>query len=421
MNSSPDNVVGGYSSVMANEVGSAPIEEVEEIPDESPDYDLIEEEQLTVDALSDMVLYTLDWSVQSLLERIGTTFDIAPTFQRRDAWTIERKSLYVESLVLGLPVPQIVLAEDADRKGRFIVLDGKQRLVTIKQFAAPDENFRAFKLRKLEFATDLEGMSFDDMSGSLDAQEQAQNFLAQPIRTIVVRNWKTPAVLYQVFVRLNQGSLTLSPQELRQALYPSDFTKWVNIRSASSSLIQSARRIKQEDFRMRDAEMLLRSIAFMESLETYRGNLRKFLDDACVAGAATWKSLGQSYFDGLADRCELAITRTFRIFGVKDSYLRFEDGNFIRRFNIAVFDLMTAVLGDPSITDTEFETHASAIGEAFKLLCETDRDFNNSLVTTTKAIDATGGRIVAFGTAVELILQHPIDAVARAQSMLDRT
>lgn len=394
------------------------MEQVEEIPDESPDYDLLDEENLTTADLNDLVLYTLDWSVQSLLERIGTTFDITPTFQRRDAWSADRKSLYVESLILGLPVPQIVLAEDKDRKARFIVLDGKQRLMTIKQFAAPDENFKSFKLKNLEFATELNGMTFADMQGLLTAQEQVENFLAQPIRTIVVRNWKNPAVLYQVFVRLNQGSLSLSPQELRQALYPSDFTRWVNIRSASSEPIQKARRIKQEDFRMRDAEMLLRYVAFVEAIESYGGNLRKFLDDACVAGAATWGTMGDSYFEALAARCELAIDRTFDAFTVKDSFLRFSEGNYIRRFNIAIFDLMTAVLGDPTITDREFAANQVEIRNVFTDLCENDAEFNDSLVTTTKTRERTAGRIITFGRAVEGILGHPLEIVPRAEAML---
>ena len=395
-------------------------EQFEEIPDESPDYDLIEQDTLTTADLSDLVLYTLDWSVQSLLERIGTTFDITPTFQRRDAWTADRKSLYIESLVLGLPVPQIVLAEDPDRKGRFIVLDGKQRLITIKQFAAPDANFKTLKLKNLEFATELEGMSFADMRSSLTAQDQTENFLAQPIRTIVVRNWKNPAVLYQVFVRLNQGSLSLSPQELRQALYPSDFTQWINVRSAGSAYIQRARRIKQEDFRMRDAEMLLRFIAFAEDIESYRGNLRKFLDDACIAGADSWKAKGEERFEALASRCEQAIQRTFDAFSVKDSFLRFGEGDYIRRFNIAVFDLMTAVLGDPSITNIEFAAHQDEIRQAFESLCERDPHFNESLVTTTKTIEATGGRIVTFGHAVETIVGHKLEVVGRASAILNR-
>ena len=55
-------------------------------------------------------------------------------FQRRDAWNITRKSRFIESLILGFPVPQIVLATNNKEKGKFIVLDGKQRLLTILQF-----------------------------------------------------------------------------------------------------------------------------------------------------------------------------------------------------------------------------------------------------------------------------------------------
>lgn len=165
--------------------------------------------ELNAETLSGLVSSTLDWSVQSLLERIGKTFDINPSFQRRDAWSSDRKSLYIESLLLGLPVPQIVLAEDPSAKGRFIVLDGKQRLVTMKQFAAADEHFKSFKLKGLQFVPELSNMSYEDLQASPMYSEYADGFLAQPIRTIVIRNWGSPAVLYNIFVRLNQGSLSL--------------------------------------------------------------------------------------------------------------------------------------------------------------------------------------------------------------------
>ena len=400
-----------------------PLHEVsalDELPDEVAEYDLVDEDQLDTDALTDLVLYTLDWSVQSLLERIGTTFDVNPSFQRRDAWNAERKSLYIESLILGLPVPQVVLAEDPAHKGRFIVLDGKQRLVTIKQFAAPDAHFKSFKLRRLEFIDNLAGMTFADLNASPATAEYAENFLAQPIRTIVVRNWRDPAVLYQIFVRLNQGSLSLSPQELRQGLYPNEFTRWINSRSAESELIHRARRIPREDFRMRDAEMLLRYVAFLEGLEEYRGNLRKFLDDACVRGGKYWGQLGEAHYEDLARRCEASIERTFKVFGEANAFLRYERGSYNRRFNVAVFDLMTAVLGDTSISDQEILDYADPIRLSFERLCEQDQKFQDALQTTTKSIPSTGGRLLTFGTAVAEIVGHPVEAVARAEGLLGR-
>jgi hypothetical protein len=393
----------------------------DELPDEldeeqdlpSPDDDL------TADDVSSLVAYTLDWSVQSLLERIGTTFDINPAFQRRDAWNLERKSLYIESLMLGLPVPQVVLAEDQERRGAFLVLDGKQRLVTMKQFAAPTDGFRFFRLRKMQFLPHLDGKTFAEIDASLTDREYAQSLLAQPVRTIVLRGWSKPAVLYQVFVRLNQNSLPLSPQELRQALFPGPFTSWINDRSAHSTPIHRARRISREDFRMRDAEMLLRAVAFMDRFGDYNGNLRSFLDEQCRQGLRDWSSREPEYIL-LADRCERAIDTVLEIFG-DDAFLRFEDGRSIRRFNIAVFDLIVTVLSSPELIGLDLIGRGPLIREAFERLCTEDPRFSDSLKTSTKTVAATGYRTLSFARAMENIFGTTLALTRIADQMLRDT
>ncbi len=297
---------------------------------------------------------------------------------------------------------RLFFAEDPHQKGRFIVLDGKQRLVTLKQFGSPNDKFPSFKLKGLQFASELEGMTFDDMQNSLTASEYAENFLAQPIRTVVVRNWGRAAVLYEVFIRLNQNSLPLSPQELRQALFPSDFTYWVNQRSASSRPLHAARRAVREDFRMRDAEMLLRFIAWKEGVAEYRGNLRQFLDDACERGIRNWEANGPQQYEDLAGKCEHAIERTFSIFET-DAFLRFDDG-YNRRFNIAVFDLMTVLLSDDSISDDLVINNRAAIKSGFERLCTEDEEFRRSITSTTKSIPAVRERFLTFGNLLESIM-----------------
>lgn len=79
---------------------------------------------------------------------------------------------------------------------------------------------------------------------------------------------------------------------------------------------------------------------------------------------------------------------------------------------------MTAVLGDVSITDDEFAANRDAIRDAFQTLCVNDRMFNESLVTTTKTREATGGRIVAYGVEVARILGHELEIVNRARTIL---
>ncbi|MFM6863498.1 MAG: DUF262 domain-containing protein, partial [Dolichospermum sp.] len=100
---------------------------------------------------------------------IRNNIQLTPRFQRRDAWDITLKSRFIESLILGFPVPQIVLAATQE-KGKFIVLDGKQRLLTILQFyGRSDKNIQnnAFALRNLEFRRDLIGKTYEDIRSDL--------------------------------------------------------------------------------------------------------------------------------------------------------------------------------------------------------------------------------------------------------------
>jgi hypothetical protein len=386
------------------------------------DDDVSEEEEpgssaLRPEDVEDVLLYTLDWSVQSLLERVGGSFDINPSFQRRDAWTTEKKSRYIESLMLGLPVPQVVLAEDAGRKGSVIVLDGKQRLVTMKQFVDPSQQFPSFRLKQMEFLPQLNRMNCNEIRESITENSFVENLLAQPVRTIVVRNWKSAAVLYQIFVRLNQGSLPLSPQELRQALYPGPFSSWINVRSAGSTAIHSARRLKGEDFRMRDAEMLLRGVAFHERIEDYRGNLREFLDEMCRIGNRTWAEAAADY-EQRAMQVEQSIARTEGIFGKRDSFLRYANDQYVRRFNIAVFDAMCLVLGSRELNDESLRAHSVAILQGYKELCARNMDFQDAIKSTTKTPRATANRVILFGAVVTDATGMSLDIVDRARKLL---
>ena len=77
-----------------------------------------------------------DWTADTILNQLKKgNIVLDPAFQRRDAWNDKRKSKFIESLILGLPIPQIVLAESQESKGTFLVIDGKQRLLTLQRFA----------------------------------------------------------------------------------------------------------------------------------------------------------------------------------------------------------------------------------------------------------------------------------------------
>ncbi|WP_187272410.1 DUF262 domain-containing protein [Methylobacterium sp. WL9] len=89
---------------------------------------------------SQAVLYSTDWTVETIISQAKRgNIEMRPRFQRRDAWRVLRKSRFVESIILGLPIPQIVLAEKRNERGKYIVLDGKQRLLSLLQFVGDAE------------------------------------------------------------------------------------------------------------------------------------------------------------------------------------------------------------------------------------------------------------------------------------------
>src|ERR1043166_4290037 len=130
------------------------------------------EEDLHPAKYSEAITWATDWTTETLIQQLRkSTILLDPSFQPRDAWTVPRKSRFIESLILGLPIPQIVLAERQDKKGRFIVLDGKQRLLSLLQFCSPkDELGSGFALKGLTILKQLNGKTFEDFNSdpSLD-------------------------------------------------------------------------------------------------------------------------------------------------------------------------------------------------------------------------------------------------------------
>src|SRR5262249_1910276 len=157
------------------------------------------------------VVTDTDWTAETILSQLRRgNIQLNPRFQRRDAWNKPRKSRFIESLVLGLPIPQIVLAEDKNKRGKFIVLDGKHRLLALRQFAAgssfaaseEEESFKGFSLTGLEVREDLRLATLKKMENNDDYVDDLNSLLNETIRTVVVRRWPNEDFLNLVFLRL---------------------------------------------------------------------------------------------------------------------------------------------------------------------------------------------------------------------------
>lgn len=342
-----------------------------------------------------------DWTTETILNQLSKgNIELNPRFQRRDAWEVSRKSSFIESLILGLPVPQIVLAEKKDERGKYIVLDGKQRLLCLRRFVSSpnDPYFEPFRLSNLTIRPDLNGKTFSDLVDDIEFRRDITSFENQSIRTVVVRNWKAESLLFHVFLRLNTGSKPLSPQELRQALHPGPFLDFADEASSQSRAIRHIFRLQHPDFRMRDVELIIRFFSFAHRLFTYRGNLKDFLDDSCEYFNSRWNELsGRFHFE--VGELDISHGSVLRVFGPEFRYSKWIGDRFERRFNRAVFDIIIASFLNPDIRILT-EIDPGPCLRAFRILCDTDKDFLDAIERTTKSLGAVRYRFLAWFEAL---------------------
>lgn len=351
--------------------------------------------------LSNVVIQDSDWTVETIINQINKqNIDLSPRFQRRDAWTDERKSKFIESLFLGIPIPQIVLAQSKLHRGRFIIIDGKQRLLALKAFAGHSDR-PPLILRGLTVRDDLNGLSWEKISGGGARFDDADAFENTTIRTTVIKGYETEDVLYTIYHRLNSGSVPLSPQELRHVLKPGPFIDFAfDFSETSRSFIKLFGKDDCPDFRMRDIEMLIRYFGLTEELPNYRGDLKSFLDLTVDELNTNWNILCFHVMHS-AEECEMAIAATLEIFG-KHAFRKPKENGFESRFNRAIYDIMVYYFSEPAIRKAAQEKGAEIIS-SFVELCR-DMSFVRSIESTTKTTVALGTRLIKWGEALERLL-----------------
>jgi Protein of unknown function DUF262 len=359
-------------------------DEDEEQDDEIEPLDL-QKKQLK--EISEIVISGTDWTTETILNQIvNENIQLNPRFQRRDAWNKKRKSRFIESIILGFPIPQIFLAHSKEHgKGKFIVLDGKQRLLTILQFYGKSEatKHNSFALTGLEFRPELNGSTYESIKNNVVLSSVIDDLNNQTIRTTVIRSWRSESLLHKIFLRLNLESTPLSAQELRQALHPGEFVNFLDDRSFESQVLKKIFKSKNGDFRMRDVELLLRYVAFHYFLPQYDGNIKKFLNMTCEVLNKEWKDKKDD-IRSVVGRFENAVETTISIFGEKNFAHVWvsEDEAYRSQFNRATLDAMVFYFSDEIIRESA-KKNKEQVEAAFKELCSSSNDFIESVRGTT--------------------------------------
>lgn len=373
----------------------------EEDEDQEIDSETLNNHDSQLEELSKIVVSGSDWTTATILDQlVRENIQLNPRFQRRDAWDITRKSRFIESLILGFPIPQIVLATQKKR-GKFIVLDGKQRLLTILQFYGRSETSNnAFALKNLEFRNDMNGYTYDDLRHHLFLNRELNDLDNQTIRTILIRNLDSENFLYKIFLRLNVQSTPLSAQELRQALHPGSFINFLDDQSIRSQALKKIFKSPNPDFRMRDVELLLRYVGFHYFLSEYRGNLKAFLDMTCQKLNKDWDKIYDD-IQNVVNQFDQAVQTTINIFQEKNFSRMWlsNDKTYRIRFNKAILDVMVFYFSDEVIRQSA-EKNKEKVETAFKKLCSSNSKFREGVEGTTKNIRETYNRLRLWGESL---------------------
>jgi hypothetical protein len=363
---------------------------------------------VTTASMSNAVVWGTDWTAATIVDQLKRgKIALDPAFQRREAWTDDRKSRFIESLFLGLPIPQLVLAESTKSKGKFIVIDGKQRLISLSRFAGVGlaDGQKPLVLSGLRVRTDLNKSTYASIRDEAKYENLISEFENQTIRTVVVRGWKNEGVLYTIFHRLNTGSVPLSAQELRQALHPGLFLSFAAKFSEQSQTIQNLLGLTKPDFRMRDVELVVRYFAFQLSLPAYRGNLKKFLDVTCDSLNKDWHTKELQIQD-VAVQMDEVIQAAVKIFSLQHVFRKWDGEKFGEHLNRAVFDVVAKSLADPKVRAAALKNKAGVI-QAFKKICS-DEEFRSAIESTTKSIPAVRNRFSKWFKALGVVIGNKI-------------
>lgn len=335
-----------------------------------------------------------DWTISALRDKLDRgQLDLQPKFQREYVWSLrpELPSRLIESLLLEIPIPPIYFGKVSE--GRLEMIDGQQRLTTLVNFVS-----NKFPLRKLQSMQSLNHKFFKDLS--IAHQEK---ILDSPIRSIVIDAASNTDLRYEVFERLNRGSMTLNEQEVRNCIYRGPFNDLL----AELENDPDWRRAKGgpvPEPRFKERQVVLRFFAFANRLPSYSGNLKQFLNDYMGKYAPQDPQELRAH----AILFRQTVQNIYAVFGNKAARLyeinpRGNQGTWDRKFAVTAFDIQASALMRQN--PAKVQKAAEQIRESYLFTMLTDGELQEAISKRTGSTLHTKIRWTKFRRLVDPIIE----------------
>jgi hypothetical protein len=221
---------------------------------------------------------TFDIQMQQLLAMLrDKQITMSPAYQRKFRWSETRCSQFIESLMLGIPIPSLFMATNTD--STWEVVDGVQRLSTIIKFAGDDILRKRHKLDALVLShlgklTDFVGLKLDELPPKLQL-----HFATRPIKVITLNDKSDAVVRYDLFERLNTGGVALSPQEIRDCIFRGTFADKLESWVQNKYFRRAVKLTPRQQIDATGEECVLRFFAFRDRYKEFDHNVTEFLND----------------------------------------------------------------------------------------------------------------------------------------------
>ena len=333
-----------------------------------------------------------DKSVSDIVRMI-TDKDLVldPDYQRNYIWDNKKASKLIESIILNVPIPVVYVSEDQD--STWSVIDGLQRLNSLKRFFDGK-----YKLSGLEVLYELNKCDIKTLP--VKALRMLKNGL---LRIVMVTADSNNDIKYDIFMRLNTGAVHLNEQELRNCLYRGRMNSFIQEESKNPQWLAMLG-LEEPHKRMTDRELLLRFLALsvywdrgLNQVTGYKGNMKSFLN----AFMKEYQNDGGNlnYFRAL---CRETIGKVYAVYG-NDAFRRLNEDGSVTPINRAIMDaVMISVI--PYDVEKLIEKKEKLKEALFNKLNE-NSVFRQSTLTATSDTKVLNSRIAFWCSVVDEIMK----------------
>lgn len=334
-----------------------------------------------------------DKSVSDIVRMIeDKDIRLDPDYQRNYVWDNKKASMLIESIILNVPIPVIYVSQEEDDS--WSVIDGLQRLSSLKRFFDGK-----FKLSGLEILSDLNKSDITTLNPK--ALRMLKNGL---LRVIMITHDSNEEIKYDVFMRLNTGSVHLTEQELRNCLYRGTLNKFLK------EVVQNQKwlalmGLKEPHKRMADREMVLRFLAIWKNwdnvkgaLNGYKGRMKSFLNafmndhkEIKAQESNEWKRL-----------FEETVEKVYYVYGEYAFKRQGLDGMREKTINRAIIDVI--MLSATQHSMNELMANKDRIAKRFLEMTNNDVEFRNSIKIGTSDTKVITSRLSTWCNEVNRII-----------------